>query len=345
MSSFIPALELNAVFYQDVVAPLLSRWSHSAARIGAGSEVLGFDSPRSTDHGWGPQLVVFVAEENVAEAGRVVDVGLPETFRGWPVRYGWDDTPVGHHVTVTTMADWFSEQLGVDPSAGLSAVDWLVVPQQKLVEVTSGAVYRDDGGMLAHVQGSLEWYPEQVGLWILACQWRRIAQEEAFVGRTAEAGDSLGSTLVSSRLARELMRLWFLLNRSYWPYMKWFGSAFARLPGSRPLADALEAAIAADDMASREEALAAAYRLVADRHNDTGLSDPVDPAVRTFHERPYRVLMADRFVDACLARVDDPVLRQLPLVGSVDQLADSTDLLSYPDRARRLLALYQSGGD
>jgi Domain of unknown function (DUF4037) len=199
--------------------------------------------------------------------------------------------------------------------------------------------------MLGHVRESLEWYPEQVWLWIVACQWRRIAQEEAFVGRTAEAGDSLGSALVTSRLARELMRLWFLLNRTYWPYMKWFGSAFARLPGSGSLADALGAAIAPDDVASREGMLAAAYRQVAGCHNDSGLSDPVDPAVRTFYERPYRVLMADRFVDACLARVDDPFLRQLPLVGSVDQVGDSTDLLGYPDRARRLLVLYQSGGD
>ena len=47
------------------------------------------------------------------------------------------------------------------------------------------------------------------------------------------------------------------------------------------------------------------------------------------------------FVEACLAHVTDPWLRSLPLVGSVDQVADSTDLLSVAGRADHLLALYE----
>jgi hypothetical protein len=54
--------------------------------------------------------------------------------------------------------------------------------------VTSGAVYRDDTGALGTARQTLRWYPDQVWLWMLAAQWRRIAQEEAFVGRTAEVG-------------------------------------------------------------------------------------------------------------------------------------------------------------
>jgi hypothetical protein len=50
--------------------------------------------------------------------------------------------------------------------------------------------------------------------------------------------------------------------------------------------------------------------------------------------------MADRFADACLATVTDPALRDLPLVGAVDQAVDSVDLLSAPQQWRRLAALY-----
>jgi len=40
--------------------------------------------------------------------------------------------------------------------------------------------------------------------------------------------------------------------------------------------------------------------------------------------------MADRFTDACLTTVTDPALRALPLIGGVDQVADSTDVLQVP---------------
>jgi hypothetical protein len=86
--------------------------------------------------------------------------------------------------------------------------------------------------------------------------------------------------------------------------------------------------------------LVAAYETVASRHNALSVTSLVDPAARAYYGRPYRVIMADRFVEACLARVDDPLLHRLPLVGSVDQVADSTDLLSDPSRYRGLAQLY-----
>ena len=59
------------------------------------------------------------------------------------------------------------------------------------------------------------------------------------MGRTAEVGDDLGSALIATRLARDLMRVCFLFARTYWPYAKWFGTAFARLPASDDLGEVL----------------------------------------------------------------------------------------------------------
>jgi len=42
---------------------------------------------------------------------------------------------------------------------------------------------------------------------------------------------------------------------------------------------------------------------------------------------------ATRFVDACLARIDDDLLRSLPLVGGIDLFSDSTDMAT-PQAAR-----------
>lgn len=335
VADFIPALQLNAAFYDEAVSPLLDGVSHAAARLGFGSELLGFDTERSTDHGWGPQLQVFVAADAVDDARATVAAGLPETFRGWPVRYGWDAVPVKHHVHITTLERWLTRKLGFNPIAGVDTVDWLVAPQQKLLEVTRGALYHDDTGDLTAVRAALAWYPDDIWVWLIACQWQRISQEEAFVGRSAEVGDELGSAVVAARLARDLMRMWFLFHRQYAPYSKWLGSAFAQLPDSAPLADALRVAIAARQYPSREAALVAAYEIAATKHNALGITAPVDPNVRLFYGRPFRVLMADRFVEACASS-----LTHLPPIGAIDQFLDSTDLLSYTDRTGPLRGLF-----
>jgi uncharacterized protein DUF4037 len=343
-ASFEPALQLNEGFYRDAVAPLLDGIPHAAARVGYGSEVLGFDTERSTDHGWGPKLHVFVAPDAVDQAKARIDAGLPDTYRDWPVRFGWDAVPVMHHVWVTTVRDYSVKQLGVDATQGFAAIDWLLTPQQLLLEATRGAVYHDDTGELRALRERLAYYPDDVWLWLIACQWRRIAQEEAFVGRTAEVGDELGSQVVAARVARDLMRLWFLFEHTYAPYSKWFGSGFAQLDGSAALAQCLSDTIAARDYPSREAALVGAYEIVAARHNELAITEPVDPSVRLFYGRPFQVLLSDRFADACVAALGDSPLARLPLVGSADQAADSTDVLSYADRSRQLRALYDVSG-
>jgi Domain of unknown function (DUF4037) len=339
MEPFLPGIELNRRFYTEAVAPIVSRWRHGAALLGWGSEILGFDTQRSTDHGWGPRLQLFVAPEDAGAVREALDAELPHEFHGFPTRYGWDDTAVQHHVRVESMDTWLDRQLGFDPRAHLDAVDWLVTPQQQLLGVVCGAVFRDDSGELHALRKLLRWYPREVWLWMLACGWKRIAQEEAFVGRAAEVNDELGSRVVACRLVGELMKLCFLLQRRYWPYPKWFGSAFARLPDGDGLTNALSSVVDASTYAARERSLDEAYERVANRHNSAGLTAHVDPTVREFYGRGFHVLMADRFVDACVAEISDPWFADQPLVGSVDQFVESTDAL-HTKTASRLRAIY-----
>jgi hypothetical protein len=142
-----------------------------------------------------------------------------------------------------------------------------------------------------------------VWLWLLADRWQRLAQEEAFVGRTAEVADDLGSRLIAARQAHRLMELCFLLERRYAPYAKWLGTAFARLDAAAEVGPALTRALAADEHAGREQGLCDAYEAVARRFNALGLVDPVDPSTRQYHSRPFRVLRANRFATACRARL------------------------------------------
>jgi hypothetical protein len=330
MREFLPGRDLARAFYEEVVAGLVGDIPHSAGFLGYGSDVLGYDTERSTDHGWGPRLQIFT------DTSLDLEPHLPETFRGWPVRYGWDAHEVRHRVDVTPLGAWLEERLGFDARHGIQTRDWLTTPQQLLLEITRGPVFHDGLGELEPLRASLAWYPRDVWIWLIGCQWRRLDQEEAFVGRTAEVGDELGSRVLAARLARDAMRLCFLLERRYAPYTKWFGTAFGELDAAQDVGPPLERAVAATDYSSREEALVDAYEAVARRHNALGLTEEIEPTVRLFHARPFRVIGSGRFSDACLAEVEDEWLRSLPFIGAIDQWSDSTDVLSDPALARRL---------
>lgn len=343
--AFVPAQQLCGDFYRQAVRPLLGDHPHAAALLGWGSDVLGYDTPRSTDHGWGPRLQVFVEREDDARElrGRI-DAGLPETFAGWPVRFGWDAVAPGHQVEVTTLPDWTRRFLGTDATTGLSDLDWLLTPQQHLLGVTAGAVYADDRGELARLRAALAWYPEPLWRWLLACSWHRIAHTEAFVGRAAEVGDDRGSAVAAARLVADAMRLALLLDRRYAPYLKWLGTAFARGPHEDHLPEHLSAVLGAPTSAEREAALARALEALARRHDAAALTAPLDPSPRDFHARPFQVLMADRFTQALLETVEHPALRALPPIGGVDQVLDSTDALTDRGLFRRLEVLYPGMG-
>ena len=336
MPQFVPGLQLAREFHAEAVRPLLEEHfpqvQYAAALLGPGSEVAGLDTERSTDHDWGPRLQVFLGTDDAARHAAAITAmlagRLPGSFRGYPVAFPVTREPGGtprHRVEVAGLGAWLAGRLGFDPRHAVTLLDWLATPAQRLAEVTTGAVFHDGPGDLTRARARLAWYPRDVWLYLLACQWQRIGQEEAFPGRCAEAGDDLGAVVVTARLARDLMRLWLLMHRRYPPYSKWLGTAFARLPQTAGLAAALAAAISATDSRTREQQLGNAYETAAARHNQLGLTPPLDTRTRRFYDRPYQVIDAARFAAALREEITDPQIRHLPPIGAIDQFTDSTD--------------------
>ncbi|MGH3145223.1 MAG: DUF4037 domain-containing protein [Rubrobacter sp.] len=360
MPEFVGGLRLSGRFYEEAVAPVIASafpgLVYSAARIGSGSEVLGYDTDLSTDHEWGPRLQLFLAErDHRSYAGRIVTLlsrELPPEFMGYSTHFGEPDEegvqipekasgPVNHKVEVHTVRRFFESWTGLDPCKELEPTDWLLVPQQKLLEVTAGRVYHDGLGELEDVRARLAYYPEAVWLCLLAAQWWRISQQEAFVGRTGEVGDELGSKLIAANLVHDLMRLCFLMEKRYAPYSKWFGTAFARLECAGALIPIFERVLRADHWKEREEHLIRAYEYVACMHNALGITTPIETRVSRYHDRPFLVIHADRFARAIEAAIEDPEVGVLRArFGSVDQFVDSTDVLSRPAVYGRLRAMY-----
>ncbi|NNG40615.1 DUF4037 domain-containing protein [Flexivirga sp. ID2601S] len=347
MPDFVPGRTLSRMLYDEAVAPLLFRHlpglPHAAALLGGGSEVLGFDTARSTDHDWGPRLQLFLTPRDLARHGgrlhEVLDQHLPPHVAGWPIdlahrrasRTPAPDAP-RHGVEVTTLGDWLTAALGFDPRDSVSVLRWLSMPTQRLAEVTGGAVHHDDTGELGRVRTALAWYPDDVWRYVLAAGWDRVGQDEHLMARAGEVGDALGASVIAARIVRDLMQLALLMERRYPPYAKWLGSAVAALPGSAGLHGQLLATVRAGDPAEREREYLLAATHLAQRHNELGITPPVDPAPRAFHDRPFRVLGADRFATALLASIGDPAVRQLRPVGNLSQLSDNTQVLVHAAR-------------
>ncbi len=132
--NFIPGLELARRFYWEAVRPVLDAdfpgLRHSAALIGTGSEVLGFDTPMSSDHHWGPRAMLFLAEDDYERQrrSRITESfrwKLPHRFLGYPTNFSApnpDDNgtqllaaietgPVNHRVEICTIRGFFRDYL------------------------------------------------------------------------------------------------------------------------------------------------------------------------------------------------------------------------------------------
>jgi hypothetical protein len=357
MAKFVPGIELCGLFYQEAVKPILDErfpgLKYAAALIGWGSEVLGFDTVLSTDHHWGPRLILFLGEKDFpklnSKINKALAANLPYEFMGYPTNFGKPEPngvrhavaitrgKVDHMVVITTVGDFFKARLGVDPYKKITVAGWLRFPQQRLLELTGGEVYHDGLGELEKVRAKFKYYPRDVWLYMLAAQWTKISQEEAFVGRAGDVGDELGSQLVAARLVREIIKLCFLMERQYAPYSKWLGSAFGRLGTAGRLAPVLREVLLAADWKSREKHLAKAYSLVARRHNALEITGALPVKASKYFSRPYLVIHGDEFAGAIFRAIEDPKVKKIKTkIGSIDQFTDSTDVVENLDLCKKL---------
>ncbi|HLX48681.1 MAG TPA: DUF4037 domain-containing protein [Streptosporangiaceae bacterium] len=350
MNDTVPSgRELARLFHDDAVAPLLARamprLRYAAGRLGSGSDVLGLDDAMSRDHDWGCRLTLLVDgpdRDAVPQVRELLERELPESWKGWPVRFPvtWD-TSLSHKVEVATVGDFAASRLGADPTAGLAVPDWLILTGQSVLEVIAGPVFTDQIRELAPARALLAWYPADVGRYVIACGWQKICQEMPMAGRIADRGDELGSRLLSARLADDMMWLAFALSRRWPPYPKWRGTVFRELPVAADLAGPLATAVTAPGWRERECGLASACEVLLSLQRARGLPGPT-AAVTAFWDRPYRTV--DEAVPrALLADISDPQVASLPPgIGSIEQWAGNVDLLAHPSRRRALRTTYHT---
>ena len=359
---FVPGLKLSRLFYRKIVQPILDRefpgLRYSAALIGWGSEVLGFDTPMSRDHHWGPRVLLFLSTQDYPgfheQIERVLSNNLPSEFLGYSTNFSKPEPngvrhpeqlatgPVNHMIQIYTPSGFLRTRLGFDVSQTISVFDWLTFPQQRLLELTSGEVFHDGIGELKNIRKRFSYYPRDIWLYLLAAQWIRISQEEAFVGRTGDVDDELGSQIVGTRIVRELMKLSFLLERQYAPYSKWLGSAFSKLKIAKSLKPLLVEVLSAPNWKLREQWLSKAYSIVVKKQNSLRITKALSVDTTNYFGRPYLVIHADEIAIAIMQAIRDPEVRKIRTrVGAIDQFTDSTDVIQDLELGKKLQAVYQ----
>jgi hypothetical protein len=359
--TFLPGLDLSKAFYNEAVKPFMEEnypdLVYSAVRIGHGSDVLGYDTAQSMDHDWGPKLQIFLKDSDYYSLKEEMDEklrhNLPLEIQGFPTNFTKNEDgtlsmkqidrgPVNHGVTIDTVGGFFIGYLGFNPTENLRIIDWLVLPQQMLLSIANGRVFHDGLKKIESIVTKLEYYPHDLWLYLLSNQWRRISQEIAFMGRCGQVGDDLGSRIVASRIVSDIMRLCFLMERQYAPYIKWFGTAFSKLKSAKALTPIFNEIMDANTWQERQNHLTRSYEYVAKMHNELGITDSLTTKVSQFYNRPFMIIRADIYADAIHDEIKDDEVRQLPkYLGGINQYVDSTEVLSYTEKFRRFWSMYQ----
>lgn len=354
-------LELSEKFYYEAAKPILQTHfpdlRYAAALLGWSSEVLGYDDEESTDHNWGPRFQLFLQSSDFdllkTKISRVLSENLPFEFYGFSTNFGVSPRgdhsaieqissgAVNHKIDIETVAMWFKSTFGNDLDKDFGVKDWLVLSEQKLLAFTSGRVFEDNFGKLTAARQKFNYYPREIWLYLLACQWKKIAEEEAFVGRAGFVGDELGSVIVAARIVKNLMQLCFLMERKYAPYSKWFGTAFSKLDCGKELTPIFRQVLTTENWREREANLSKAYEIVARMHNDLKVTAALPDKV-TKHGRPYLVIHGERFLLAILETIKESEIGKTGFTGgSVNQFAEMDNELETAETCQKLRFLYE----
>ena len=346
---FIPGLKLSEYFFLEDVKPILDKYfqdlKYSTGLIGSGSEVLGFDDEVSRDHDWGPRLILFINDDDYLNLNSSIDEilknNLLPTCHGYSTNFCEPDAEgsrllkpsyengINHAIELTSIKHYFNNLLGVDIYEDLSFKDWLSFPQQILLSIQSGEIFSDQIG-LNDIRSKLNYYPDDIWLFLMASSWQRIGQEEHLAARGGFTNQDIGFSVIASRLVRDIMQLGFLLEKKFAPYAKWLEKAFCQLNCAEELIPLLSKIIHSSDWKIRQENLCLAFEVLAKMHNNLDITEPINSKCSEWHKRSFKAIHGERFAKIITKSIEDSKMQtiiQKGLVGGIDQISDNTDVL------------------
>lgn len=319
---FIPGLELNRSFFNEVIQPLLEKHfntvTYSAALMGYGSDVLGVDNEISMDHNWGPRCIIFLSKDDIEYKEQIYNFfsnNLPFEHRGFPTnftdpRYDFtqkmmfkDSYPINHLIEIYEIEKYFNQHLNISDINNIQDDEWLTFNDQVLLELISGEVYYDGLNCLNKYRDSLKFYPQNITKIRLASLWFSIWNEEPFIGRCIEYNDFIGLKLISSRIISTLMKITFYLDNRYIPYSKWFGTIYSSISKYKHIEKTITEVLSEINPTVLQEKLCILYNEVIFLHNSSDYLPQLDNKIQNFFNRPYKVIFAESIVEKIMDSV------------------------------------------
>lgn len=251
-----------------------------------------------------------------------------------------------HHVAITTVPRFLELSLGTRRLPD-SDLDWLLIPEQRLLEVTAGQLFHDSVGEIAGAREELSYFPDNVWKYRLSYVLESLGWELGLIPLCGKRGDMLSMHLNTAMTVGRVMRLAFLINRTYCPgYAKWLHREFSKLEVvSDGIARALETAFAGTDAAAVYSSISQVLdELYVHVRAQIGLPElPVQfPRVE---ERGSTIIDTQRIARMILGSISGPLhnlsVNGAPL-GMADQWVTNEDVLTSPEYMNSLATVYET---
>jgi len=220
-------IELSECFFNDFIFPVLQNkfgsylGDISAALLGDGSEVLGFDDEISHDHNFCPRVLIFVVDDKYSLIGNtllkeILDVA-PNEYMGFKLL----NNDYRKFIEVFPLEKFFINYLETDHFP-VTNIDWLKLDEQKLLELTSGKIFYDSKNQLHQTIDKIRFYSENIKSFLLSVCYSRLS-EVGGIERSIRRGDIVSIDMYRSCFVYFIIKAFHLYKNRFCPYRKWMG--------------------------------------------------------------------------------------------------------------------------
>ncbi len=232
----VPGAELGESFFFEHGLPFLSEhYAEYAARaaagvLGQGSEAMGFDDELSRDHSWEPRFNLILTQGDYDEVGEEMErrlrASLPSSYMGFRVYLPKGDIGT---TRIEGIDDFFLKHAGRSrpPKDDLG---WVKLSDHRLFQATCGKVFYDPLGEFTRRRKAFAYYPFKAWMKKLSAYLWLYQNYTYNVRRCLTRADLVAAEMYLGHSMYAGMRICYLLNRTYSPYLKWMVRRLRELP-------------------------------------------------------------------------------------------------------------------
>ncbi len=310
-------LELSREYFETFGRPLLEKDFAellpfiAVGLAGSGSECLGYDDEISRDHDFEPGFCIFLPGEDTVSRRDAFLIEkayakLPKEFLGAKRERL---APVGgpRH-GVFRIADFFEKTVGSKDGL-LTLNEWFTLPDQALLEATSGEVFFDNFGLLTDIRSRLAFFPRDVMLKKLAGRLLLMGQSGQYnYPRCISHGETGSAQLAAFEFADNAISAAFLISGKYRPYYKWAFRGLRDLPLFSDIAPMLESLLTTpntpDLVSKKSDIIEQVSNIITSGLETVGIDAKAEASLE---EQAYLVN----------AKISDPAIRNANILAAV----------------------------